>query len=66
MDKFMIRMRWISLPIISLLLAGCTQIFTFSPERAAVQALLSPHQRGQVFTDTIEVFSQKSWTGLYW
>jgi hypothetical protein len=64
MDKFMIRMRWISLPIISLLLAGCTQIFTFSPERAAVQALLSPHQRGQVLTDTIEVLQSKEQDGV--
>jgi hypothetical protein len=64
MGNFMKRMRWISLPLISLLLAGCTQFFTFSPERAAVQALLSPHQRGQVFTDTIEVLQVKELDGV--
>jgi hypothetical protein len=38
--------------------------FTFSPESAAIQALLAPHQQGQVFPETIEVLQTKELDGV--
>jgi hypothetical protein len=62
MDGLRKRMGLLSLVII-LLLTGCIQ-YTFSPERAAIREVLSPHHVGQTFPDTVEVLQSKELNGI--